>query len=322
MRKFRRSICTFLSVVMLLTCSLLPSSAQSIGDSLLQPTPTDAPLYISTEACPDAYTDYVNQNVHRFLGSISAAELMPGDTLTVGTPFAFSNEGSDIYYFPILRGSEILYTFRVFPVGDGEYNGILGRSFVDELNELAATTSQNTPLRMVMDGETVAAYVGNSRSVIFEYPTGTFAEDDATLTTATATLTTAAQTVVNATEACAEVSCSYTVPDAETRGVISPPLIWSLDTTKEQQESRPWCDAYVAAAIIRCVTGNSNYPTAWNIAETIQGPGMVDEEASLPDSDVWEYANNFNIYPTYSTSITYNEMKNELDSVAPFVGSF
>ena len=188
MRKF---ICIFLSIAMLFTCMIFSSSAQGMNSMELQPMPTDTSLYISTEACPDAYITYVNQNVHRFIESVSFTELTPGDTLTVGAPFAFSNEGSDIYYFPILRGSEILYTFRVFPVGDGEYSGILGRSFVDELNALAATTSAATPLRMVMEGDTVAAYVGNTRSVIFEYPDGTFAEENTALTTETATLTAA-----------------------------------------------------------------------------------------------------------------------------------
>lgn len=288
MRKF---ICIFLSIAMVFTCMIFSSSAQSTDNVQLQPMPTDTSLYISTEACPDAYINYVNQNVHRFIESVSFTELIPGDTLTVGAPFAFSNEGSDIYYFPILRGSEILYTFRVFPVGDGEYSGILGRSFVDELNALSATTSAATPLRMVMEGDTVVTYVGNTRSVIFEYPDGTFAEENTALTTATATLTTATQTVVNATAPSAEVAYTYTVPMAEMRGVIAPPVIWSLDTTKEQQGSRPWCDAYVTAAIIRCVTGNSNYPLARNIAEYIQGAYAVDESANLDRSQVHAYAN-------------------------------
>lgn len=306
MRKFRKSICAFLSVVMLLTCLLLPSSAQLICDSLLQPTPTDASLYISTEACPDAYTDYVNQNVHRFLGSIPAAKLTPGDTLTVGTPFAFSNEGSDIYYFPILRGSEILYTLRVFPVGNGEYNGILGRSFVDELNELAASTSLTTPLMLVMEGNTVVAYVGNDRSVIFTYPAGLVAEADATLSTA-------ARTVVNASEVCAEVSCSYTVPSADTMGVVLPNMHHlEIDLDFEVQGNDHWCSAYVAAAIIRYLYRPTDMTAAIDIMRQIEGSAL-NIYSSLTLNQVANYANTRNIDPTVlEDTLTIQQLKNEL----------
>ena len=315
MRKF---ICIFLSIAMVFTCMIFSSSAQSTDNVQLQPMPTDTSLYISTEACPDAYITYVNQNVHRFIDSVSFTELTPGDTLTVGAPFAFSNEGSDIYYFPILRGSEILYTFRVFPVGDGEYSGILGRSFVDELNALAATTSAATPLRMVMEGDTVAAYVGNTRSVIFEYPDGTI-QNDTVAATAT-TVVSNSHIVVEATKTNADISYQYTVPNASVSGVIDPNTYMrylDINIGYEVQGGNQWCCAYVTAIILRYVLRPGDLTDATEIMEYFYGSGLTVDKKLSRDEAI-EYANTKGVYPTqYNGTLSISALINEIDHDRP-----
>ena len=103
MRKF---ICVFMAIAMVFTCTIFSSSAQSIDNVQLQPMPTDTSLYISTEACPDAYITYVNQNVHRFIESVSF-------TVTHG------EHAERIQYFRATKNGEIV-NIRAF-VGKCEW---------------------------------------------------------------------------------------------------------------------------------------------------------------------------------------------------------
>ena len=209
----------------------------------------------------------------------------------------------------------------VFPVGDGEYNGILGRSFVDELNALAATTSANTPLMMVMEGDTVAAYVGKTRSVLFEYPAGTFAEDNMTMTAEEMTLITPTQTVVNATQTYSDVTYQYTVPTVELSAVV-PPIDYmnslEIDMDFDVQGGNSWSAAYVTAIIIRYINKAKDDQTTAISIMLYTHPTTHSVHQSLSRSELATYAAYRNItYTEVDSAITTSVAIREIDNNRP-----
>ena len=61
---------------------------------------------------------------------------------------------------------------RVYKKSNGEYGAAIGKSFVEEINDLASKTSKTSPLILMMENDTAVAYVNKERTVIHEYPSG------------------------------------------------------------------------------------------------------------------------------------------------------
>lgn len=78
------------------------------------------------------------------------------------------NEDSNIYYFPVLNDEELIYLFRVYPDVNG-YAGAMSIILVDELNELAAETSADEPLTLIMDDSDIVACVRDEIYTLFSY---------------------------------------------------------------------------------------------------------------------------------------------------------
>lgn len=114
-----------------------------------------------------------NANIQRFLSSVDPAELPNEGVITIGNPFCFSNADSAMFYFPIICNDAIIYMLEVFSKKAGGYGGVLGKSFVSELNALAEITSYSTPLSMMMEQDSVVAYVNGEKYIVFTYPDGT-----------------------------------------------------------------------------------------------------------------------------------------------------
>lgn len=100
-------------------------------------------LYILSKDCPEEYIDFARETVGYMLWDHSV------ENPYLGTPFTFSNEDSDIYYFPIYSNGEIALTFRVHLGEDGEFSGVVSPAFADDLNAIASMTSLSDPLRIV-----------------------------------------------------------------------------------------------------------------------------------------------------------------------------
>lgn len=163
----KRIIISILSLSFLIGILLLPLTTYASQDKNWNN------IYIITKKCPIDYFEYVASNIKDFILSVDPSELPKSGSITIGTPFSFGNTDSDIFYFPVLCDDEIIYTFRVFPKASGGYGGILSKAFVSELNAFSLKTSIDRPLVFMMEDDSVVAYIGTSRKVLLNYPSGT-----------------------------------------------------------------------------------------------------------------------------------------------------
>lgn len=105
------------------------------------------------------------------------------------------NEDSNIYYFPVLNDGGLIYLFRVYSDVNG-YAGAMSIFLVDELNELAAETSADEPLTLIMDDSDIVACVRDEIYTLFSYPEIISSRNTAINTTRNSIENTAERTVV------------------------------------------------------------------------------------------------------------------------------
>jgi len=314
----KKVLCVILSLSLLMCLFPLSANAQEADVSDL----STSGLYISTQSCPDGYVEYANANIQRFLSSVDPAELPSEGVITVGNPFCFSNADSDIFYFPVICNAEIIYMFRVFPKEAGGYGGVLGKSFVAELNALAETTSYSSPLSIMMEQDSVVACVDGERYTIFTYPDGNI--NDSTIMSSQSI---ASCHVVDVKEANASIDCAisvdsllsstFSVSTTQATAVITAHKGKFLATEiTETQGSKSWCAAYSAAMIIRYVKGGSDSTSASDVMKYFyDNPGSKD---TIGMAQVVEYANSRSIYPTKITStLSDSSLISEIDNGRP-----
>lgn len=132
-----------------------------------------AGIYIISKICPEEYIEYARDNFNRYYYSIDPKERASAQDIKLGTPFSFCNTDSDIFYFPVISDGIITHMLRVYKNSSGEYGAAIAKSFVQEINELAPEISKEQPLILMMENDTIAAYVNGKRTVFQEYPQGT-----------------------------------------------------------------------------------------------------------------------------------------------------
>ena len=71
-------------------------------------------FFVKTIVCPNDYIEYANSNIISFLES-HCENGVPNVKIKLGSPFTFLDEGSDVYYFPVMFDDVIRYIFRVYP---------------------------------------------------------------------------------------------------------------------------------------------------------------------------------------------------------------
>lgn len=71
-------------------------------------------FFVKTIVCPNDYIEYANSNIISFLES-HCENGVPNVKIKLGSPFTFMDEGSDVYYFPVMFDDVIRYIFRVYP---------------------------------------------------------------------------------------------------------------------------------------------------------------------------------------------------------------
>ena len=281
-------------------------------------------LYISTAQCPDGYMLYTIKNIARFIMTLELGEFPVNGLITLGTPFCFGNEGSDIFYFPILCDGNIVFMFRVFPTPYGGYDGVLGKTFVDDLNRLAEKTTETRPLTIIMEGNKVVTYIGTEREVIFEYPTWIFSESIAVALHDINMPILSRSIVVNAKANDLYDLCinhgiiDEPLPDGISRGILAayPSSYYiPINTTFENQNGNDWCNAYATACIFRITQGTST--TAYSVMNRFYSPPKNTDW--LSDLQVQLYANYQGLYPTITGTLSYSTLADEISNYRPLI---
>lgn len=147
-------------------------------------------LYVRTLPCPMNLAAYAADNLERFVRAhLSDPSFVVGDgQLTVGQPFSFCNEGSDIFYFPVLLEDEIILLLRTWKSeSTGKCSGILSAHLASELSALAPLTTPETPLSLVKEGYDTTALIEGQAHLLHSSPPESgalvLADEEATLVT-------------------------------------------------------------------------------------------------------------------------------------------
>ncbi len=207
---------------------VFPSSAFAISE-------TTSTCYISTVACPAEYAEYAGENAMTFVRSLNNLNF---NSIYIGSPFAFTN-ADDVYYFPIVCDGAIKYLFRVYEAAGSLY-GVISEFLAADLENLADSTSVETPMYLSLIGTQIIATIGAEQYVLFEYPANAlFADHDAEF------ISSNSRSVIN-------IKNSYNIELnlRQTRDVFE---FIDLDI-RETQSDDAWCVAYCLATVIRTQT--------------------------------------------------------------------
>ncbi len=240
--------------------------------------------YIATTQCPQGYIEYANNNISKFIFSVS--DDLDMSSVSVGEPFAFADAGSDVYYFPILEGSTIKYLFRVYPDGDS-YSAAISKVLAAEINEIAKSTTVNNPMYLRnIDGK-LTACVGENEYVMFEYP------EDMQVSQMSAR-NNSELSIVNA-----KSNSGLQISSVQSRDIFH---TINLDITEIQDEDQ-WCNAYCLAAIIRTLTDrNAN---AQGLVYAVLGVG-TSTDTPFPWNKIEFVANGCGLNATVLDTTTTN----------------
>ena len=278
----KRIISIFLSCVLFMLS--VPSVAFAAEDNV-------SSCYIATTECPTAYTTYATENISKFI--LSLEENINYDSISVGTPFAFTDVNADVYYFPVICDGSIEYLFRVYPDGES-FSAVITAFLAEEIENLAEYTSASNPMYLNLVDTQIVATIGSNQYVLFEYPEDMSMSDNGI---ETASIT------------------NYSVVDAKNPTNIELNLRQTRDIYEyisldliEEQSGNSWCTAYCLATIIR--TQTNYYTTAQGLMTIVLGsnpststafPWVSDDGATMVS-----VANQYGLSPTVLTTTVSN----------------
>ncbi|MCI9556339.1 C39 family peptidase [Oscillospiraceae bacterium 50-16] len=234
--KIKRITSMFLALVLLFTTNqtVLAVNVNSNDSTSIQQ------LYILSKQCPEQYIDYAKEIVGDILAGYNLSNA------SLGRPFTFSSQKSDIYYFPIYSNHKIVLTFRVYLGSTGELTGVVSPFLAEDLNEIAKMTTISNPLRITFEGKdsdssSVIFKLANDKKEVFTIPVST--EIDTTYTiSAESELET-----VN----CVPFDQIQLAPSSRTSKIL--PM-----SISETQGANNWCLAYATAMVLRYRGVNKN----------------------------------------------------------------
>ena len=288
MKLRNRRICLFLLVCILIATSVC---AVEVADS----KPLSA-VYIESAICPSEYIEYAESNVDRFLKGTDFSSELPNGRFELGNPFSFTNEGSDVFYFPVLCDGEIEFLFRVFPLDDGGYSGILSSMLVDEISKLGIKSSMKKPMGLSMVGNEIVASIGEEEYTLFEY-----LENAVSINGSVARSESTEKTTVEITKPRLIIG---SIQEITSRSSDSRYLGTNNTITETQQNDEPWCTAYSEAWIMRCI--KTDFTSAVHIMSYIHG--RVSTEDTLSHSEAITYAHYRGVYPIDHDSKLSNDL--------------
>ncbi len=248
---------------------------------------TESGCYIATTECPQEYMDFAEENVSTFV--LSMGESLNYEDIIVGAPFAFADYNADVYYFPIICDGEVTYLFRVYPDGES-FSAAISSFLAADIEELSALTSADSPLYLNLTDNKIIASVGTKEYVLFEYPEGAVAGN----------------------QAMPMSEIEYQAVDIKEASEIELNLMQArvfyqyinLDLLETQGDDE-WCTAYCLASIIRLQT--SYYVTARGCAIIAMGSNPSTSTA-FPWTSISTVAKQYGMTPTVLTTTASNSV--------------
>lgn len=268
----------------ILTILLMPSDISATETEM-----TENGCYIATTECPQGYIDFAEENASNYI--LSMGESSNYDDIIVGSPFAFADDGSDVYCFPVICDDVITYLFRVYPDGDS-YSAAIGRFLTDDIEELSDLTSVQNPMYLNMVDNRIVATIGTEEYMLFEYP------ENISNVNQTNTISVTEYEAVNIKEA-SGIELNFT----QTRDVYQ---YINLDIVETQPTvGNNWCTAYCLAAIIR--TQTTFYANAEGCAIIVLGSNASPSQ-NFPWNSIATVANQYSLSPTVLTTTASNSV--------------
>lgn len=157
MKKFLRTV--FLTCVFSLLMSINSFASHSV---------TNNSIYVSSQTCPQAVVDYVNDNIASALLCLTE-DNFPAGHVYVGKPFTYSNSPSDMFLFPVYVNDTVEYVYRVSQF-QGNISGTLSTYLAQQLQEISYLTSIETPATFTITTDKLIATIGNTDIEISELP--------------------------------------------------------------------------------------------------------------------------------------------------------
>lgn len=258
-------------------------------------------LYIYSKKCPEEFTAYAKEMVGYLLWDYN----VPNPSL--GEAFTFSNQNSDIFYFPIFSEGKVVLTFRVYWGQNGKPTGVVSPVFAEDLNAIAVKTTSLNPLRIIYETR------DNYDAVIF------YMNDYEKETQITPTIENSTNfSVISGNDEFEIVNCFpsepiQTYPSART----SKSLAVSI---KEIQGKDNWCLAYCSSMILRYY---GTYRWAEDIMKDIHGTN-VSTITAMGKVNLIPYFQqySFNVrqstaYPSYNK--LYADIVSEINGLRPLI---
>lgn len=288
MKRKGTGICLLMVVCVLFATSVF---AKEIVD-----TKVDCAVYIQSAACPAEYIDYAESNIERFLNGTELPNDMLSGKFELGQPFSFINEAADIFYFPVLCDGEIVFLFRIFPLGEGGYSGILSSMLADKINTLCNKSSIETPAQLSMVDNKIVASVGDEVYIWHEYSVNDIQNDSEIVRSKTSP-----KTVVEITNPSMTIEI---IQNFSSRSADSCYLGNDNTISETQAQKEQWCMAYAEAWVMRFIKGDNT--SATQILKHIHD--RVNEEDAISDSQAIIYANYRGVYPIDHNSKLSNDL--------------
>ena len=259
-------------------------------------------FFVKTIVCPNDYIEYANSNIISFLES-HCENGVPNVKIKLGSPFTFMDEGSDVYYFPVMFDDVIRYIFRVYPNPKGSYDATISSFLVEDLEMLAKRTSIHTPLQLNRNKQDIVATIGDDKYILFTYP------DDMC-----EPVNELSDSKVLSQASVVDIKVGSNIFVSTTNSNRASSNSWShyisLNIT-ETQGSNNWCAAYSTATIVRTLGYGSC--TAYGIMTIFYRRPTASD--NLSRTQVVTYANMSGLYPirvenTVSSSTLINDLQN------------
>lgn len=259
-------------------------------------------LFVKTVVCPNDYIEYANSNIFSFLES-HCEDGIPDVKIKLGSPFTFMDEGSDVYYFPVMFEGVIKYIFRVYPGQKGSYDAAISSFLVEDLEMLAKQTSILKPLQLNRKEKDIVATIGDNKYILFTYPDD-MVEPVNELSNSKALSQISVVDVKVGSDVFASTSNANRASSNSWSHYIS------LNITETQSGNR-WCAAYCTATIVRTLGYGSC--TAYGIMTIFYRRPAASN--TLSRAQVVTYANMSGLYPvrvenTVSSSTLINDLRN------------
>lgn len=297
MKKFLRTV--FLTCVFSLLMSINSFASHSV---------TNNSIYVSSQTCPQAVVDYVNDNIASALLCLTE-DNFPAGHVYVGKPFTYSNSPSDMFLFPVYVNDTVEYVYRVSQF-QGNISGTLSTYLAQQLQEISYLTSIETPATFTITTDKLIATIGNTDIEISELPE-MFSEEPTISNSVNNLNLTSANTTINISEPIISEVCA----PIQTRAATSKSI--SLTITETQGKNN-WCLAY-ATAIIARYRGNTNC-TAKTVMSYFYGSNPS-TEASLKEGQSVAYAHAIGLLNVTNSSsyLSQTSLKNYISDSSPVI---